>query len=138
MKKTDLEHLADLRVTEARALCDHQCYAGAYYLLGYAVECALKACIAKQIREGEVPERALMNGFYSHGLEQLLALSGLKLEFQESLDCSPGLRRNWATVRDWQVESRYTVQVAESLARDMFTAVSDSEDGVLTWLRARW
>jgi HEPN domain-containing protein len=29
-------------------------YAGAYYLAGYAVECALKACIAKKTARGNV------------------------------------------------------------------------------------
>ena len=138
MKKGDLECLADIRVKEAEVLREHGCNAGAYYLLGYAVECALKACIARQIRDGEVPERALVNGFYSHDLEQLLALSGLKPELQISLASNPSLSRNWAIVKDWRVDSRYTTQLPESLARDMLAAVTDSDYGVLTWLKARW
>ena len=34
-------------VTDARALLAAGCWAGAYYLAGYALECALKACILK-------------------------------------------------------------------------------------------
>ena len=46
MNKRDLEALVDLRVKEAQLLFDNKCYEGAYYLLGYALECAIKACIA--------------------------------------------------------------------------------------------
>jgi HEPN domain-containing protein len=47
MNRADLQQLAELRITEAKVLLDNGFYAGAYYLAGYAVECALKACIAK-------------------------------------------------------------------------------------------
>jgi hypothetical protein len=47
MNRNDLQNLSRLREKEAKVLLDNGCFAGAYYLLGYAVECALKACIAK-------------------------------------------------------------------------------------------
>jgi hypothetical protein len=50
MNRRDLQTLADLRVTDGEKLVDAGRFSAAYYLLGYAVECALKACIAKQIR----------------------------------------------------------------------------------------
>jgi hypothetical protein len=51
-------------------------------LLGYSVECALKACVARQFREHEVPERKLVNSFYTHSLIELLVISGLQPEFR--------------------------------------------------------
>jgi len=47
LNKTDLELLADLRLAEAAALLGMAppMPDAAYYLAGYAVECALKACI---------------------------------------------------------------------------------------------
>ena len=51
MNKRDLEALVGIRVKEAQLLFDNKCYEGAYYLLGYALECAIKACIAKQVKE---------------------------------------------------------------------------------------
>jgi hypothetical protein len=56
MNRTDLQVLAEMRVVEAQALLDADCWAGAYYVIGYAVECGLKACAAKQFRQDEVPE----------------------------------------------------------------------------------
>jgi len=48
MNRTELQRLSRIRIKEAKFLLDGGCYNGAYYLAGYAVECALKACIAKQ------------------------------------------------------------------------------------------
>lgn len=45
MNRVDFRQLAGLRIAEAKVLLDNNLYAGAYYLAGYAVECALKACI---------------------------------------------------------------------------------------------
>jgi hypothetical protein len=47
MNRNDFQKISRLRVKEAKALLDNGYPAGAYYLMGYAVECALKACIAK-------------------------------------------------------------------------------------------
>jgi hypothetical protein len=45
LTRTDLQQLADARIAEANALLAAGLWDGAYYLAGYAVECALKACI---------------------------------------------------------------------------------------------
>jgi hypothetical protein len=41
MNKTELENLAVIRVKEAQILLAADCYHGAYYLAGYALECTL-------------------------------------------------------------------------------------------------
>ena len=46
MNKTDVENLVEIRVSEARTLRESEKYEEEYYLFGYAVECAIKACIA--------------------------------------------------------------------------------------------
>ena len=61
MNRYDLQKLSRLRVREAKVLLDNKCYEGAYYLLGYAVECALKACIARQTKAFDFPDRKLIN-----------------------------------------------------------------------------
>lgn len=59
MNKTDLEQLADLRLAEAAALlgATPPMPDGAYYLAGYAIECALKACIAKLTAQHDFPDK---------------------------------------------------------------------------------
>jgi len=42
--------LANLHLRHAEALLGAQLFAGAYYISGYAVECGLKAVVAKLFR----------------------------------------------------------------------------------------
>lgn len=60
MNRADLQVLARLRLAEAKVLFDNRRYEGAYYLLGYAIECALKAYIAKQTKRYDFPEKNLL------------------------------------------------------------------------------
>ena len=41
-------------------------------------------------------------------------------------------------MKDWSEETRYQTSVAEKVARDMFAAVTDPQNGVLTWLKNHW
>lgn len=50
MNRKDLKLVAEVRLREAEALLNKRYYDGAYYLTGYAVECALKSCIAKKTK----------------------------------------------------------------------------------------
>jgi hypothetical protein len=138
MTRDDLQNLSRLRIKEAKVLFDHGCFAGAYYLLGYTVECALKACIAKQIRRYDFPDRKLVNDSYTHDLEKLLNISGLKVEFQREIQTNQSLAVNWAIVKDWSEQSRYSTGISEIMARDFYTAVTARGQGVFSWLRKRW
>jgi HEPN domain-containing protein len=138
MNRDDLQRISRLRVKEARILFKNGYFSGAYYLLGYAVECALKACIAKQIKRYDFPDRKLINDSYSHELEKLLSVSGLKAELQEEIRSNPKLEVNWAIVKDWSVQSRYSTDISETTARDFYSAVTTRKDGVLSWLKKWW
>jgi hypothetical protein len=46
-------------------------------LAGYSVECGLKACVAKQIREHDFPDRQFVLDSYTHDLNRLIGLAGL-------------------------------------------------------------
>jgi hypothetical protein len=73
MNRNDLQTISKIREKEARILLRNQCALGAYYLLGYSVECAIKACISKQIRRYEFPDRKLANESYSLGCLKVAA-----------------------------------------------------------------
>jgi len=138
MNRTDLQRLANLRLSEARTLFQAGAFEGAYYLAGYAIECALKACIAKQIREFDFPERRLIERSYTHNLTQLLEVSGVKAQFEEATAASEALRVSWSIVKDWTEASRYIIGTTEKSAQDMLAAVGDDSTGVLTWLKKHW
>jgi len=55
VNRTDLQLLAETRLDEAQALLIASRWSGAYYLVGYAVECAFKACIAKSTKQDDFP-----------------------------------------------------------------------------------
>jgi hypothetical protein len=78
--RKDFQMLAALRVRDAKVLLDSDCFEGAYYLLGYAIECALKACIAKQTKRYTFPEKDFAQKVWTHNLNELLKLAGLEAE----------------------------------------------------------
>ena len=117
LNRDGLQRLADLRVAEARLLLDNGHYSGAYYLAGYAVECALKACIAKQVREYDFPDRKLTSESYTHNLRSLLGTAGLVSALGQDNAIYPGLGANWEEVMKWGVESRYKTDVSRLSAR---------------------
>jgi hypothetical protein len=138
MNRADLQLLADARVADAEALLQAKRWAAAHYLLGYAVECALKACIARQFRQDEVPDKTVVNNFYTHRLEQLLSISGAKAALESRASTDSAFQVNWNTVRDWNESARYDHSTTEAKARDMLIAVADSRSGVLSWLKTQW
>jgi hypothetical protein len=55
VNRSDFQKLAMDRIADAKALLAAKRWAGAYYLAGYAVECALKACVLVRLTaEAEV------------------------------------------------------------------------------------
>ena len=138
MNRNDLQSLAELRVADAEILLNARRFPAAYYLLGYAVECALKACIARQIKEHDFPDRQLVLDSYTHNLEQLLRISGVKPQFGARVKVDKAFEVNWTTVRDWTEAARYDDNVPEVRARELLIAVMDATSGVLTWLKTLW
>ncbi|MCA9233155.1 MAG: HEPN domain-containing protein [Planctomycetales bacterium] len=133
-----LKQLSTVRRREAAALIRQKHYDGAYYLLGYSVECALKACIAKQTKKLDFPDKQFVQSAYTHNLEKLLGLSGLEQKFKADFSKNKVLEVNWATVKDWSEASRYEVGITSKQARDMYSACTSRKNGVLTWIRDKW
>ena len=138
MNRTDLQLLAEARIADAGILVNARRWAAAYYLLGYAVECGLKACAARQFRQDEVPDKTVINDFYTHRLDKLLGISGVKAELEKRANIEPSFQVNWNTVRDWNETSRYEHSTSEAKARDMLVAVADPKTGVVSWLKTQW
>jgi HEPN domain-containing protein len=59
MNRTDLQNLAEERLGDGELLLASGRYGAAYYLVGYAVECGLKACIAKLTRAEDFYDKIL-------------------------------------------------------------------------------
>lgn len=136
LTRKDFQRLAELRAREAGALLRTRNPIGSYYLSGYAIECALKACIAKMARRHEFPLKSdYVRRLYTHNLEELLKLAELDQHLENEMKANVSLARNWGVVRSWNEESRY--RVGGLNGKDLYAAVA-GVDGVLTWIRQRW
>jgi len=138
MNRQELQEISRLRKREAATLLKAKRFEGAYYLVGYAVECALKACIAKQTRKHDFPDKAMAQKAHVHNLEELLKLAGLERALEADMKTNRDLELNWAVVKDWKETSRYTITIANSDARDLYAACTARKNGVLSWIRAKW
>jgi hypothetical protein len=123
-----------MRVREARLLLRGSEWSGAYYLVGYAVECALKARLARDFRAFRMPDKDDVNRSYTHDLEFLAKQAGLNVLIATA---GGNLSRNWNVVVSWRETSRYETRT-ETQAREIFRAVTDRNDGVLPWLKQYW
>jgi AbiV family abortive infection protein len=138
VNRTDLQTLTETRLREAKVLLDAGEYSGAYYLCGYVVECAIKACIAKRTTEHDFPDKKRVEQSYSHDISnKLLAAAGLQQELESHIDEDADFAANWAVVKDWTEESRYEIH-DQRKAGDFYTAVADATHGVLAWLKTVW
>lgn len=138
MNRRDFQELARVRLAEAKVLLDNGLYDGAYYLCGYVVECALKACICRQFRLHDFPpEPRVVADMYTHDFVRLVGRAGLAQMLQTELQTDPTFQAYWNTVSLWSERSRYERQPADS-AEELYKAVADRQRGVLKWLRRHW
>ncbi len=138
MNRTDLQRLAKERVRDAKALLATGRWAGAYYMAGYAVECALKSCvIAHLMKSDQFPEKRFSEQCWTHNLKQLLNLAGLTAALAADMQADPDLSAKWGWVEQWSESSRYERR-SKSEARELYEAITDKKHGVLTWIRSRW
>ena len=80
MNRKDLKALALTRLREAKVLLANGEYSGAYYLAGYVVECALKACIAKRTRIHDFPDKQRALDSWKHDPTKLINTADLQTE----------------------------------------------------------
>lgn len=138
MNKAEFQKLAETRLAEAEVLLNSCAYSGAYYLAGYVIECALKACIAKKTKKFDFPPApAVIRDIYVHDIEKLVRAAGLQLALDEEVGSNKQFEVNWGLVKDWRETSRYG-QHSEAEAYDLYTAIADKNYGVLQWLKRLW
>lgn len=125
-----------MRLDDAKALLKDRRYSAAYYVAGYVVECALKACLAKKARRYEFPPRPdeIRKSYYTHDLQELAKASDLLEELEKGRS---KLRGYWTTVKDWSGASRYNPQAGKR-AKDILLAIEDPTDGVLQCIKRFW
>lgn len=137
MTKSDLEKLALLRLEDAIFLLQANRCSSAYYLAGYAVELALKACIAKLVQPNAIPDKAFINAIYVHKLDSLLNTAGLRPAFDADSKADTQLAAYWAIANNWSEESRYAFWDPFAAA-SLIQAVHEPNHGVFQWVKKHW
>ena len=137
LNRNKLQKLALIRLEEAQILLNNRQFSGSYYLSGYAIECALKACIAKNVKQFDFPDKKIVNQSYSHDLLNLLGVAGLKSRKEADELLNPEFSANWEMVEKWDETSRYKV-VLEDSAQELNKAISEKNNGVLVWIQQYW
>lgn len=133
-----LQKLSGARLEDARVLLEEKRWAGSYYFAGLSVECALKACLAKAVKEYDYPDKKFVNDMYQHDLKKLAELdAALWADLQVEMRNNPNLEANWNTVKDWDNEKRYDI-VQEQDARVIYDATTDAGSGVMLWIKGKW
>jgi HEPN domain-containing protein len=137
MNRIELQEISEVRLRESRALLTAGFAEGAYYLAGYAVECALKACIAKRTQEHDFPEKKFVNGSHTHNLKTLLQLAELKTELDTIIETDPAMESVIDRVQEWSETSRYQRKTAQEAAA-LLKAIEEGKGGLLPWIPLHW
>ena len=134
MNRDDFHKLTQERLKDVQALLKRERYSGAYYLCGYIIECALKACIAKRTKEFDFPPRpAMTREIYVHDPVKLVKSAGLTGAVDEFCMQDGEFEKNWALTQKWNEESRYESRT-ELEARELYDAITNKKHGVLQWI----
>ena len=154
MNRAELQQLAEMRLSDAKKLLflggnDD----GAFYIAGYAVECALKAVIAKewQVIVADWVQTQSPNQFPSgndlvlskqkyhvHNIKQLQKLARLDDLLATDRRVNSDLDLNWKEAESWSETARYELTRPRQDAVQLVEAISDPVNGVLQWIKNYW
>ncbi len=136
MNRAELQQLSNDRIEDARALLLARRWPGAYYLAGYALECALKSCVLAYIERTGITfeDKKFAEKCWTHDIEELVRQAGLAVERDKAVGTNTNLGRNWLIAKDWSESSRYRMST-QLQAEKLFHALTDNADGVLPWVK---
>jgi hypothetical protein len=148
--RAEFQRLSQLRQTEANELMALNYADGAFYLAGYAVECALKSAVCKTLgiddfyepfsakSHGAKVKDDVLQKFKTHDFATLLVLSGLFYQFEADVQIDPALQ-NVQRIFDkqkWSEQYRYEAKNMKTKAevQSYLTAVNY----FLQWISRFW
>ena len=99
--RRDFQRLARMRLADARSLMRYRKFEAAYYLTGLAVECAVKACIAKNTRRYDFPpDPTALRDIYTHSLTKLMGTAKLQPELEAEMRGNISFRNKWDVIKE--------------------------------------
>ena len=139
MNRGELQRLSDERIEDAQVLLGEQRWSAAYYLAGYALECALKSCILAYVERSGIifEDKKYAEKCWTHDVEELVRQADLTIERDRAAGTNIALGQNWSVAKDWSESSRYRLST-QVQTEDLLNARTDNTDGVLTWVKNYW
>lgn len=141
----ELRGISKKRLKTVQILINAGDWDGAAYMMGYALECALKAVTCKTLHLVSYPENTrndkIDNYFMTHRFDQLLVVSGM-----EDIFSSRGPAESW---RNWSeftaeyqgswTEMRYDRDIVwdEAKIRKLYNNLKDPNYGIITEITRR-
>jgi hypothetical protein len=129
----ELEHAAEERLRDARALLEAGRFATSIACGVYALEIELKVLICRRLDLLSLP-----TAFQTHDLDDLLLLAGVSNRMKQ-VKRPRQLKRNWDELADLPStdQLRYSLDPGwdEVRARGVLELLSDPKNGVIPWLR---
>jgi HEPN domain len=135
--RTVMQKIADSKMEDAILLFNNGRFSNAYYLAGYAVEIALKACIAKHVQADTIPDKQFILDAHSHSFAKLVGTAGLTAELKAEQNRDSEFHANWGIANEWNTASRYDA-TDKSTVHYLVNAIADPNHGVLRWIKKHW
>jgi hypothetical protein len=140
--RPEWQQLAEDRLVDAHTLLTASTprWSATYYLSGYAVKCGLKSCVLVLLAakpEVVFRDKKLSTDCWTHDIDTLLKAAELLADSRAEAATNMVFKNYAGIVRDWNENSRYE-QIARHRAEVMFEAVTNSNHGVMKWIKARW
>lgn len=102
------------------------------------MECALKACICKEVKRFDFPNKKLSEDSWSHDLVKLVRTAGLQRELENESRRNQEFELNWSVTKDWSEQRRYVLEIPKEEAQEFYRAIAARKNGVLNWIRRHW
>jgi hypothetical protein len=146
----DFKIITKARLKTAKILIDASDWEGSAYMLGYVLECALKASICKTLHLTNYPENTRndkVDGYFmTHKFDQLLIPSGLEDlfsprgpidVFQNWSDFTKEYQGDWPSMR---YDKQRLSQFDEIKVKKLYNYLTERPSGIITILnkKKRW
>ena len=149
-KRIEFQELATLRLEEASILLAKNYPDGAFYLAGYAVECALKSAIYRTLNiddffelnsakahSAKVKDDVLQK-FRTHDYGTLLALSGCYYKLDTAITLDVILGDAWTIIRTLSWTEQYRYETTTRKGQVAVQGFIDSVNIFLQWIKTHW
>ena len=149
-KRIEFQELATLRLEEASILLAKNYPDGAFYLAGYAVECALKSAICRTLdiddffelnsakaHSAKVKDDVLQK-FRTHDYGTLLALSGWYYKLDTAITLDVILGDAWTIIRTLSWTEQYRYETTTRKGQVAVQGFIDSVNIFLQWIKTHW